>query len=88
MEWVANRLGKTKVLKYNEQSLGLNYYSSARNALASPVYDKNHPLKDSFVNIKRQKKSGFIRSWRFSRRYFISRSFFWTSSYRKFTYRR
>lgn len=62
MEWVANRLGKTKVLKYNEQSLGLNYYSSARNALASPVYDKNHPLKDSFVNIKRQKKSGFIRS--------------------------
>lgn len=62
MEWVANRLGKTKVLKYNENSLGLNYYSSARNALASPVYDKNHPLKDSFVNIKRQKKSGFIRS--------------------------
>lgn len=62
MEWVANRLGKTKVLKYIENSLGLNYYSSARNALASPVYDKNHPLKDSFVNIKRQKKSGFIRS--------------------------
>lgn len=62
MEWVANRLGKTKVLKYHDNSLGLNYYSSAKNALASPVYDKNHPLKNAFIGIKRQKRSGFIRS--------------------------
>lgn len=62
MEWVANRLGKTKVLKYHADTLGLNYYSSAKNALASPVYDKSHPMRSQFINVRRQKRSGFIQS--------------------------